>query len=381
MIFYLDECFNTGNNWNDKSQPYFTYGGWIISEDNLEKANSIVKSFAEKHQGELKSKSFASHKGIKKVINLSKELMSKSNAVPYFVCFEKNYLIACKVVELFFDCQTNCKVNGYLTFPNEFEYFKIISNTEGINVSYENAKKYLPPIKMTKKALADIISTDQRLCTYIGDIINDENIHSECIYNIIEKLESLFYKQGFEQISNIFKIENFDAKKIYEELIGEELKDTTGIKVSKKSILVQPSLYEMIQNLRNHYRNLRLVVDTLGIQDSQFAEISERLEVPIEVVEESENEFMILASDLLVGHVARLVKNIIDNSNFVGESDIELLKSTITEKNSVFEHQSSIWHLKFSEKSGKKILEKLGYQLNDNGTNQILKDSFHLFRK
>lgn len=127
MILYLDECFNTGNNWNDESQLFFTYGGWLISEKNLEKAKSIVEVFANKHQGELKSKSFVSHKGIKKVISLSNNLMSESKAVPFFMCYEKNFMIACKAVEIFFDHMTNCKVNGYLTFPSEYEYFKIVS--------------------------------------------------------------------------------------------------------------------------------------------------------------------------------------------------------------------------------------------------------------
>ena len=35
MILYLDECYNTGNNWNDENQLFFTYGGWLVSEENI----------------------------------------------------------------------------------------------------------------------------------------------------------------------------------------------------------------------------------------------------------------------------------------------------------------------------------------------------------
>lgn len=381
MIFYLDECFNTGNNWNDESQPFFTYGGWLISEDQLEKAISIVEKFSGKHQGELKSKSFVSHKGIKKVINLSKDLMSESKSVPYFMCFEKKYMIACKAVEIFFDHKTNCKVNGYLTFPNEYEYFRIISNRKGIDEKYENVEQYLPPINKTKKGLAEIISTDDSLCAYIGDVINNKNIDESCVDNIVQQMALLFDEQGLEEISKILQINNFRKQDVLEELIGDAIKDELQAKISKKSILVQPALYEMIQNLRNSYNDIKLIVDTLGRQDSQFEEISELLEVSIEVREESENDFMIMASDLLVGHVARIIKDIINNSNSVSESDIELLKCIITDKTNNFEYQSSKWYFKVSDKSGNMLLDKLGYRNNSNNYMQILKDSFHIFRK
>lgn len=381
MIFYLDESSNTGNNWNDKTQPFFTYGGWIISEDKIEKAISIIEKFASKHQGELKSKSFVSRKGMKKVIDLSKELMAESNAVPYFMCFEKSYMIACKAVEIFFDHKTNCKVNGYLTFPNEYEYFRVICRTKGITEKYEDVKHFLPPIKITKKGLAEIISSDESLCTYIGDVINNKVIDENCVDNIVDQMASLFYKHGLEEVSKIFEIDNFNKKEIYEALIGKELQNELLAKVSKKSILLQPSLYEMMQNLKKNYTDLKLVVDTLGTQNSQFEEISMLLEVPIEIKEESEKDFMIMASDLLVGHIARLVKDIINNFNFVEESDVELLKCIITKKKSVFEYQSSLWYLKVSERSGDLFLNKLGYPTNSNNFKEILESSFHEFIK
>lgn len=133
MLFYLDECYNTGNNWLDKNQLFFTYGGWIISENKLHKAESIIQSFRQYHQGELKSKSFTSHKGILKVSNLSKKLISDCKAELYFMCLEKYFMIACKVVEVFFDHNTNKAINGYLTFPNKYEYYRIQKETKKLS--------------------------------------------------------------------------------------------------------------------------------------------------------------------------------------------------------------------------------------------------------
>ncbi len=381
MILYLDECYNTGNNWNDENQLFFTYGGWLVSEENLEKAKSIVRLFANNYQGELKSKSFASHKGIKKVINLSKDLISEGNAVPFFMCFEKKFMIACKAVEIFFDHKTNCKVNGYLTFPNEYEYFKIISKKNNIDAKYEDVKHLLPPIKIIKMALAETIYTDEKLCSYIGDVINNKNIEDNCVDNIINQMANLFNEQGLEEIAQIFKSENFSTDEIYEELIGDTLIDNTKVEKSKKSILVQPSIFEMTQNLIDEYKDLELVVDTLGIQNMQFEEISKLLNIPIKVIEESENDSMIMASDLLVGHIARLIKDIVVKDDSLEDSDIELLKNIITNKYSAFEGKSSLWYFKISQKSWNKLSDKLKYKRYINDYNKILKNMFHQFKK
>lgn len=242
-------------------------------------------------------------------------------------------------------------------------------------------KQYLPPIKITKMALAEIIYTDKKLCSYIGDVISNANIEESCVDNIINQVANLFDKQGLEEISQIFRKENFCKEEIYKELIGEVLLDKTQGKKSKKSILVQPSIFEISQNLTDQYNDLKLVVDTLGVQNGQFEEISNLLHIPIEVSEESQNDFMIMASDLFVGHVARLVKDIVTKVDSVDDSDIQLLKRIITKKDSIFEDQSSMWYFKISQKSGNKLLDKLEYKIDRTNYNQILKDSFHEFRK
>ncbi|BFH61889.1 DUF3800 domain-containing protein [Paenibacillus azoreducens] len=65
-VFFMDESFNTGNDCKEASQPYFTYGGWLVDEEKLQDTRSRVLEFANNHQGELKSKSFVSYKGMKK---------------------------------------------------------------------------------------------------------------------------------------------------------------------------------------------------------------------------------------------------------------------------------------------------------------------------
>lgn len=379
MYLYLDECYNTGNNWVDKNQLFFTYGGWIISEDNILKAEMIIQDFSQHHQGELKSKSFTSHKGIREVIGLSNKLISDCEAEPYFVCFEKHFMIACKVVEIFFDHKTNNGVNGYLTFPNEYEYYKIQCNKKKIDISYELAKVFLPPIYITKLGLAEVIKQDESFCTHIGEILNGKCIDESCIKDIIHRMKSIFNSAGFENIASIFEISNFQLRDICDELQSETIANDG--KFISKSILVQPSIYEMINGLKDVYKNLKLIVDTLGDQNCQFSEISRILNVPIDIRDDSKADMMIMASDMLIGQFARLIKDISQGSKDISEKDLELLKYSFTPKKSPFQENSSFWFCKFSYNTWKRLSDTLGLKINDMDYTSVLKNQFQIFIK
>lgn len=378
MHLYLDECYNTGNNWLDKSQPFFTYGGWLISPDKLSQAQSIMQSFCQNHQGELKSKSFTSHKGISQVVKLSKKLISDCNAKVCFMCLEKYYMIACKAVEVFFDHETNKSVNGYLTFPNEYEYYRIISHKVQIDVDFELIKSYLPPISVTKRGLAETIKQNEEFCICFGEILNSKSIDEDSIANIINKLKSIFIDAGFDSVAGVFEIDNFNISDICDELQVKNI--SVDKKFISKSILVQPCIYEMISSLKEKYTNLELIADTLGDQDTQFTEMSQLLNVPIHTVD-SKIDVMIMASDLLIGQFARLIKDISIGSKDIATKDLELLKYSFTPSESPFYSNLSFWNCKFSNNIWESLRHALALNVDIIDFSNVLKEQFKIFLK
>lgn len=379
MYFYLDECYNTGNNWLDQNQLFFTYGGWIISPQKLSDAKLIIQSFRAHHQGELKSKSFTSHKGISEVITLSERLIDECGADPYFICIEKYFMIACKVVEIFFDHKTNKAVNGYLTFPNEYEYYKIINKNNSSKVDYDSIKLYLPPIHITKRGLMEVIQHNESFCRDIGEILNGKNIDKNSIIDIIKKLKLIFMSAGFDTIANIFDVDNFNIDDICDELKGEIFVNDT--KFISKLILVQPCLYEMVYGLKELHPNLNLIVDTLGEQNYQFSEMSSMLNIPIEIIEDSGANSMIMASDLLVGQIARLVQSISLGNKDIKDKDLKLLKHCLSPSKNSFQNGLSYWFCKFSYETWKKLQNVLDIQISIENYSEILKNQFHVFLK
>ncbi|MDR9744405.1 DUF3800 domain-containing protein [Paenibacillus taichungensis] len=379
-VFFMDESFNTGNDWKEASQPYFTYGGWLVDEEKLQDVRSRVLEFANNYQGELKSKSFVSFKGMKKVINLSNNLIEKEGAIPFFICYEKKYMLACAIVEIFFDHKTNKRVNGYLTFPNEYEYLRITvqkRNFTTLEIHSVLASDYkTPPIKATKKGLAEIISRDVDFCDYVGDVINGNIKDIQCVNIIIEKLRNIFLTSNLKNIADLFVAKNFDKKTIYEELMGTELENQK--KRVKKSLLVQPSIFEIVQNLKNKYPNLKVVVDTLGDQNNQFSEMESLLKVDIQIQHDSQAEPMIMASDLLIGYIARNIKGILEDRT---EVETSLLASLLKKDKSFFEGSDSWWYLKFSEESGENLMSKLEIPFEKTDYLQVLTTNFHEFIK
>ena len=379
MNFYLDECYNTGNNWLYQNQLFFTYGGWTISPKKVSDAELIIQSFREHHQGELKSKSFTSHKGISEVITLSEKLINECGAKPYFMCLEKYFMIACKVVEVFFDHKTNKAVNDYLTFPNEYEYYRIIFKQNHLGIDYDSIKSYLPPIGITKLGLADVIQYDESFCKDIAEILNGKKADNNSIVSIIKRLKRIFLNAGFNTIASIFDIDNFTLDDICDELNGESFLYKT--KHVSKFILVQPCLYEMICALNETHTNLSLVVDTLGAQNFQFSEMSSMLKIPIKIINESELNAMIMASDLLVGQIARLVQSITLESKDIVDKDLKLLKYCFSPSETPFQNGSSYWFCKFSYNTWKILKDALNLDVKIFDYRDVLKEQFPIFLK
>jgi hypothetical protein len=385
MVFYMDECHNTGNNWLDNDQPYFTYGGWLIEETYIEKAKCIVKEFRNQHQGnELKSKSFTSSKGIQKVIRLSEDLINKCFARPYYICMDKKYMIACKAVEAFFNHEYNKNVNGFLTFPNEHEYIRVKSEINHYNYNYndindmiQHNRDKIPPINDTKKGLADFISSNEDLCAKIGNIINDK--FNEDINAVIMEMTTLFKNKGLDNVCNGLQINNINISDILEELRPYE----EGVDSEPRKILflVKPCLYEMISNLKAEYENFELVVDTLGESNFLIEEIAKILKISIDIKDSKQDE-MIMASDLLVGQIARIIKDITSDSTSVKDEHLRLLNKTFVPKTDVFLSQAqTMWFFKFSFNNWKRLCNKLKYDVIETDYYDILKNNFNYFNK
>lgn len=148
-----------------------------------------------------------------------------------------------------------------------------------------------------------------------------------------------------------------------------------------KSILVQPCLYEMVSGLKEKYKSLKLIVDTLGDQNFQFSEISRILNIPITVTINSESDMMIMASDLLVGQFARLIKDICLGDKVISTQNLELLKSSFTPTKSPFHEKTSFWFCKLSYDTWERLQEALAIEINIKNYTKVLKEQFQVFLK
>lgn len=131
---YLDESGNTGANMIDISQPYFTYGCWLIQDCQEDKLRDYIKKYIlpkyknDFNEDELKSTVYFSKKNTTNVYEEFYKLFCKIlsfNSYPFVLLLEKKYIITSYMVEVFFNFKNP---NNCLEF-NEINNLKIdISN-------------------------------------------------------------------------------------------------------------------------------------------------------------------------------------------------------------------------------------------------------------
>lgn len=104
--FYCDESGYTGANWADADQPVFVHGGWLITNGVRGRILHEVLALRERFGlsgEELKWAKVARRKNSSSIYRSFFELMLKHGALPFFFVMDKDFLLAAKTVETFFD--------------------------------------------------------------------------------------------------------------------------------------------------------------------------------------------------------------------------------------------------------------------------------------
>lgn len=120
--FYCDESGYTGANWADAGQRVFVHGGWLImnsvSSEILDEVLALRERFALRGE-ELKWGQIARRRDTSAIYRAFFELMLKKGALPFFFVMDKDYLLAAKTVETFFDPGYNHHFRGGFTGAHE----------------------------------------------------------------------------------------------------------------------------------------------------------------------------------------------------------------------------------------------------------------------
>ena len=105
-IVYCDESGNSGPNYVDPAQPFFSLGGWCVPYGQVANAAAEVEIHRQRYSlqsPELKASNLLRYeKGKQGAISLFRAL-GKHGCVPVYVVAEKRYCVAGKIVETFLD--------------------------------------------------------------------------------------------------------------------------------------------------------------------------------------------------------------------------------------------------------------------------------------
>ena len=104
--FFCDESGNTGVHWGDPDQPVFVHGGWLIPNANQDALLAELPFFRRRYQlnaTELKWQQLARRANGSAIFRDIFELMLANSSIPIFLAMDKDYAIAAKAVETFFD--------------------------------------------------------------------------------------------------------------------------------------------------------------------------------------------------------------------------------------------------------------------------------------
>lgn len=108
--FYCDESGNTGVHWGDSDQPVFVHGGWLIPEVHQGALLTAIPDLRRRHRlnaPELKWQQLAKRDTGPAIFRDIFETVLDNSAVPFFQVMDKDYLLAAKAIETFFDPQYN----------------------------------------------------------------------------------------------------------------------------------------------------------------------------------------------------------------------------------------------------------------------------------
>lgn len=104
--FYCDESGNTGVYWGDSDQPVFVHGGWMIAKVHQDVLLSAIPDLRQRHRlnaPELKWPQIAKRDSGASIFRDIFDTMLANAALPFFHVMDKDYILAAKAVETFFD--------------------------------------------------------------------------------------------------------------------------------------------------------------------------------------------------------------------------------------------------------------------------------------
>lgn len=108
--FYCDESGNTGTHWADPDQPVFAYAGWLVPSDAQDAVLGSLDEIRSRYriQGdELKWSSIGRRANGAAVFRELFQLLLNGPAMPFFIIADKDYHLAAKVIETYFDPEYN----------------------------------------------------------------------------------------------------------------------------------------------------------------------------------------------------------------------------------------------------------------------------------
>lgn len=112
--FFIDESGNTGAYWLDPEQPIFAYGGWLVpefAETELHTAINMVRTKYQLQGAELKWSQISRRPNRAAIFRELFERFLNGPALPFFFVADKEYQVAAKIVETYFDPAYNSSLS------------------------------------------------------------------------------------------------------------------------------------------------------------------------------------------------------------------------------------------------------------------------------
>lgn len=371
--FYIDESGNTGTDWLNKEQPFFIYGGWLILDNNIKDLNTYLSNFINKEQStELKSnKVFKRLDGYKVFNAIFDTFINDFKAIPIFIVIDKEYMVAAKIVETFFDCEYNPKINTYLTHP----------------------------VKL-KKALADCIVNSKDILIKFSSLLKNGTIDVQHLRDISIDLYNAFENANHPQVaSTLIDLSDENLMKMIKEF--ETITD--GGKMKNRITLTPSTLIEMLKNVEMISNTFKFKVNVVHDRLRGYSEVFDEIEniffteedpfiysnsdkiwlsnfphIKSIIEQDSKNIPLIQASDLLCGFISKIFKkmNLMNELNDIEKDKMEqlILLGEVFNKMGL-----PLWDYKTSYSFEKKIIHSIDPEADDNFTdfNEVIKRDFN----
>lgn len=336
--FFIDESGNTGTDWLNSEQPFFIYGGWLIQDKYIESVNNYIDNLLKNEQAhELKSSNILKRKnGMNICTEIIQTLIDNFYALPIFLAIDKEFMVAAKIVETFFDYTYNPNINAYLTHPTEL-----------------------------KRALANCILNDKKILKDFLELIKKGTIDLSKLRTISKQLISLLENHNHYQVAETIRNLKDDNLK---EMIKEFEYITDGGKKKTRIALTQTALRELLQNVELISQVKEQKVNVLHDKLRGYADVFKETEViflnqndpcyyknknmiwisnfrNITSISEidSKDSPSIQASDILCGFISKVYMKMNFMGN-LGKSEKQTLKKLIFLRESYLKNDVVLWN-------------------------------------